>query len=88
LRPSRVKPVRDALGIPSAGTGGSPPLRGEGRDREFRLSAALTGPALLPPPYGGREGGQETREGDLPILTIIANLDSRIIGLVTPLGCN
>jgi len=33
---------REALGIPSAGTGGSPPpiyIRGEGRDLEFRLSA-------------------------------------------------
>jgi hypothetical protein len=58
LRPSRGKPVRDALGIPPP-----PPLRGEGRDRELRLSAALTGPALLPPPVGGRKEGRRPVRG-------------------------
>ena len=41
-----------------------PPLRGEGRDREFRLSAALTGPALLPSPLRG-ESGPTTRRFSL-----------------------
>ena len=57
------KPVRDALGIRPP-----PPLRGEGRDHEFRRSAALTGPAaevasltgLRPSPVRG--GGKPVRE--------------------------
>jgi len=55
--------VRDALGIRP-----HPPLRGEGRDHEFRRSAALTGPAaevasltgLRPSPVRG--GGKPVRE--------------------------
>jgi hypothetical protein len=60
LRPSRGKPVRDALGIRPP-----PPPTGGGSRSRITTERCPNGSCPPSSPRRGEEGGQETREGDL-----------------------